>query len=124
MQDEDTTRAALLTPRIDAAAPGEPVPLPTLGQTVRVRGLSRREVLAMRHLRDKGILDTEEKWEAHMLSRTMVYPKMTFEQVLEWQGASPAGEMNPVTDKVSELSALNDDADKSDVPVAGSESGD
>lgn len=124
MQDEDSIKAALLTPRIDEHADGEPVPLPKLGLTVRVRGLSRGEVLVMRHLKDKGILDTAAKWEAHMFSRAMTYPKMSFDEVLAWQSGSPAGEMNPVSDKISELSAMDEGADKSDVPTVREESGD
>lgn len=124
MQDEDSIKAALLTPRIDEHADGEPVPLPALGLTVRVRGLARKEVLVMRHLKEKGILDTAEKWEAHLFSRAMTYPKMSFDEVLEWQSASPAGEMTPVSDKISQLSALDEGADKSDVPAVREESGD
>lgn len=123
MQDEDTVKAALLTPRIDRNAPGEPVALKELGQVVRVRGLSRGEVLAMQALKDKGILDTQAKWEAHMFSWAMVYPRMTSAEVLEWQAASPAGEMEPVATKISELSALVEGADKSDLPSVRSETG-
>ena len=123
--DADAIKAAILTPgRVDETGPGEPVQLPTLGVSVRVRGLSRKEVLLMRHLQSKGILDTEEKWESEMLSRSLVSPTFTPKEILEWQALSPAGEMNPVSDKVRELSALTDDADKSGVQAVREESGD
>ena len=123
--DADAIKAAILTPgRVDKTGPGEPVELPTLGLSVRARGLSRQEVLLMRHLQSKGILDTEEKWEAEMLSRALTVPTMTPAEILEWQAISPAGEMNPVSDLVRKLSALTDDADKSGVQAVREESGD
>lgn len=103
--------ALLTTPHVDKEI-GEVVPLPDLKVSVRVRGLSRKEVLTMRLLKDKGVLNTEDKWEAHMLSKGLLEPRMSEEQVLAWQAASPAGEMNPVADKVTELSGMNDRPDK------------
>lgn len=123
MEDEDL-KAALLTPRIDKDAPGEPVPLPDLGLEVRVRALSRDEVLTMRFLKHKGILKTEKDWEQHMLSLAMVHPRMTAAEIGEWQKAGPGGEMNPVAEKVTALSKLDDGADKSGLPDVREESGD
>lgn len=123
MEDSEL-KAALLTPRIDKDAPGESVQLPTLGLEVRVRGLSRGEVLAMQALRAEGILDTQAKWEAHMFAQALTSPRMTKAEVLEWQAASPAGEMEPVSAKITKLSAMDEGADKSGVQAAGAESGD
>lgn len=69
---------------------------------VRVRGLSRAEVLGLRD----GDMGTTE-FECQMVSLGMVAPKLTVEEVERWQQAAPAGEMEPVTNKISELSALN-----------------
>lgn len=76
--------------------------------TVRVRGLSRAEVLALqKHTGSgRGLL------EIKMLALAMVNPRMTEGDVREWQEAAPAGELEPVTDAVEELSGVNDGAER------------
>lgn len=77
--------------------------------TVRVRALSRDEVFTVQQIDD---LATSER---KILSFGMVDPEMTVAEVAKWQMASPAGEMEPVTDKIQELSGLSKGADKAAV---------
>jgi len=86
--------------------PEDDVPLPSRGGSVRVRGLSRDEALAVRGIKHEATA------ERVILSYAMVDPPMTQEEVGRWQKASIAGEMEDVTDKVSELSGLSDGAAK------------
>jgi hypothetical protein len=83
---------------------------------VRVRGLSRGEVFMMRKHQADGGLKTEDAWERRMLSLALVEPAMTEDEVGAWQRVSPAGEMEPVSQKIQELSGLSEGADKSGVP--------
>jgi hypothetical protein len=50
--------------------------------------------------------------ERAMLAVAMVRPRMTEGAVREWQESSVAGEIEPVTDKVSELSGMKAGAEK------------
>lgn len=75
------------------------VEIPDIG-TVRVRGLSREELLELPT--DAGVPATERA----MLALALVDPVLTEDEVAQWQAASPAGEMKPVVDKVNELSGI------------------
>ena len=81
------------------------VTIPGVG-TVRVRALSRAEAMAAQNLTGT------EAIERRMLSLAMVDPELTEEEVGRWQKASTAGELEPVTNKVTELSGMTDDAAK------------
>ncbi|HEV8568984.1 MAG TPA: hypothetical protein VGQ92_18200 [Actinoplanes sp.] len=105
-------KETLLKPRL----PEDDVEIPGVG-TVRVRGLSRGEVL-----RGQGLKGVD--LEAYMLAAGMVDPPMTRDEVKQWQAASPAGELEPVTDVISRLSGLDEGAAKSDVPEVRDDSGD
>jgi len=74
--------------------------------TVRVRGLSRGEVFMTQQV--KGTAATERK----ILALGMIDPVMTEDEVGEWQRSSPAGEMEPVAEKIRELSGLGDKSEK------------
>lgn len=76
--------------------------------TVRVRGLSRAEALSIQKVAGSGTDILERK----MLALAMVSPRMTEGEVREWQEAAPAGELEPVTVKVQELSGINEDSAK------------
>ena len=91
----------LLKPRL----PEADVELAGVG-TVRVRGLSRAEALAVRDI------EGTEAIERFILARGMVDPPMTEDEIGHWQQSSPAGEMEPVTDKVAELSGMLPDSAK------------
>lgn len=97
------TKELLLKSRLEEAD----VEIPGVG-TVRVRALSRAEVLDVQKLQDKGTA----RMERRMLSLAMVDPQLTEAEVGEWQQASAAGEMEPVGLKVQELSGMLEGADK------------
>lgn len=81
------------------------VDIPGIG-TVRVRGLSRAEALAAQNLKGAAAI------ERRMLALALVDPVMTEAEVGEWQAAAPAGELEPVTDKIQELSGMTQGAAK------------
>jgi len=98
---DDDLKARLLKPRLAEAD----VDVPGIG-TVRVRALNRIEAMHVQSA--KG----NEAIERRMLALGMVEPAMTEAEVGQWQKASPAGELEAVTEKITELSALGGDADK------------
>lgn len=95
---------ALFRPRVDE----DDVEIPGVG-TVRVRGLTRHEVLAAQ----QGRLGDTMAAERAMLALGMLDPKLTEDEVARWQRACPAGEMEPVTRKIQELSGMLDGSPKS-----------
>jgi hypothetical protein len=105
----------LLAPRADTATglPEDDVEVPSMG-TVRVRGLSREEVFETQKAKET------QAHERKILRLGMVDPVMTEGQAALWQKVSPAGEIEPVVDKIRELSGLSEGADKSDVRSDGS----
>jgi hypothetical protein len=79
--------------------------------TVRVRALSRIEVFLAQQVHDD-----EAAFERKILRAGMVDPKLTEAEIERWQKASPAGELQPVIDKVRGLSKMDDNSSKSGVP--------
>lgn len=108
----------LLAPRADTASglPEDDVDVPGVG-TVRVRGLSRLEVMNAQKIDDPTARETR------MLTLGMVDPVMSEAQALQWQTVSAAGEIEPVTDCIAELSGMRPDSSKSGLPGAGDGSG-
>jgi hypothetical protein len=104
----------LLAARADTASglPEDDVEVPSMG-TVRVRGLSRDEVFGTQQISNTAVR------ERKVLALAMISPAMTEAQAAKWQMVSPAGEIEPVTDKIHELSGLAEDASKSGVPADG-----
>lgn len=97
-------KSALLTERL----PRDTVPIEGVG-TVTVRGLSRYELM----LAGKGAENEDPiKVEQRMLAMAMVDPKMSEEDIVVWQKNSPASEMNPVIEKMNELSGVTKGAQK------------
>lgn len=93
----------LLTPRATTShgMPEDTIDLPELGGTVKVRGLNRLEVMGMR-----AITSPVER-ERHMVSAAMLEPRMTLDEVAEWQKVSAGGgELETVTTKIAELSKM------------------
>lgn len=88
-------KEALFAPRL----PEDDVEVPGIG-AVRVRGLSRIE--AMHVQAAKG----PEATERRILALGMVDPKLTEDEAGRWQRAAPAGELEPVTDRIAELSGI------------------
>jgi len=83
------------------------VQLPGVG-TVRVRALSRGEIFRLQKLKTK---ETGAR-ERLILSLGMLDPAMTQLEVESWQEAAPAGELDPVVDKIRDLSGLDEKAEK------------
>jgi hypothetical protein len=100
-------KSLLITPHYTT----EDVVLPVA--TITVRALSRLEILEQRKglkgvkseqaARDKAF---EGDWELWMVSTAMVNPIMTKEDVKLWQAASPAGEIEGVTEVIMRLSGI------------------
>ena len=84
--------------------------------TVRVRALSRGEVIAVRTAADNDPATLDGKrvlvLERKMVAKAMLDPVLTEAEVRRWQDAAPAGELTPVTDKIQELSGMDDAAAK------------
>jgi hypothetical protein len=77
------------------------------GQRIRIRPLSRLEVLQAQKLRDVGIPEMEQ----HMLRCAMVRPVLRDADVKAWQAATPAGDLEPLTRYLNRISGLNKGAD-------------
>jgi hypothetical protein len=109
----------LLGPRADTPTglPEDDVEVPNMGP-VRVRGLSREEVFECQ--KAKGTQAHERK----ILHLGMIDPPMTEGQAGVWQKVSPGGEIEPVVDKIRELSGLDEGADKSELSRDGGAPGD
>lgn len=80
------------------------VTLPS-GGVVIVRGLTRAEALSA----DGEEMDAAEA-ERLMLSKALVEPAMTEDEIGEWQAVASAGELTPAVDAVLELSGMTIDA--------------
>lgn len=99
----------LLKPRIAE----EDVEIPGVG-AVRVRALTRAEVMSMR----KSVADEDPDGpralaiERKMLAQAMVDPAMSEDDVAAWQSASPAGELDRVVAAVQRMSGMDDGAAK------------
>lgn len=91
----------LFKPRL----PEADVEVPGIG-TFRVRALNRDEALHCRSTPDVATI------ERRMLAAGLVDPELTENEVKAWQLASTAGEIEPVTDKIAELSGMAQGADK------------
>ncbi len=81
--------------------------------TITVRALSRMEFLDSQDVANDGAR------ERFVLSRAMVDPVMTEEDVKKWQEGSPGFEINMVANRINELSGLRKGADKSGLPDDG-----
>jgi hypothetical protein len=67
---------------------------------VHVRGLSRHEVIHVQA--QKGVAAVEQM----TVSLGMIAPKMTPEQVKAWQKSSTGDEIDPVTERIGQLSGM------------------
>ena len=99
----------LLAPRYDTASglPEADVEIPGVG-TVRVRGLSRHELLVHERERGNGTL----AMESIMLSLGMVDPALTRDEARQWHKVSQAYEIGPVIDRINELSGIGPNAQR------------
>lgn len=69
---------------------------------VTVRGLTRAEVLS---IQQNGDLDAAEM-ERKLLAFAMVEPALTEDEVRQWQAVAPAGELEPISAAIQQLSGL------------------
>jgi hypothetical protein len=97
-----------------AGPPEADVDLPGVG-VVRVRGLTRIEVLSVRKAADSAesvdgprLLVLERK----LIAAGMVDPQLSEDDVRAWQNVCPAGQLEPVTEKIQELSGLAEGSEK------------
>lgn len=80
------------------------------GKVVKVRGLSRYELLLNgKNTEDSGLI------ERRNVACCMVEPRMTVGQVEAWQKGSKPADLGKVTAAIRDLSGLGEGADKSDV---------
>lgn len=84
----------------------EEVDVPGVG-AVRIRALSRTEALSLR-----GVEMPVEELERRLLAMALVDPVLTQEEVRQWQEASSAGELEPITRAIAELSGMETTAPK------------
>lgn len=88
----------------------EDLDLPGVG-TIRLRALTRDEVLAAReeHTDEDGEVDRAALDNA-ILARSMVDPELTEDEVAQWAAAAPAGEVAHVVEAVMRVSAMDEAA--------------
>lgn len=82
--------------------------------TVRVRGLSRAEVL-----RYQGSVRDAVEFEVQLLAAALVDPALTVDEVRELLDKIPAGVLEPLTDVIKRLSGMEPGAAKATFPGAG-----
>jgi hypothetical protein len=80
------------------------------GGTVEVRGLNRREAIAV------GEVEAGLDRDALLISLGMVDPQMTVEDVLAWGAEDDSGTLEVVSRRIGELSRMVEGAGKSRVP--------
>lgn len=112
---EETTEAPryatlddLLQPAQDAASTREEDYEMESGLVVRIRPLSRAEALRVNSM--KG-LDLGGK-EQHYLSRAMIAPRMTPDNVKAWQERGLAGDIGDLVERVQVISGLSKKGEK------------
>lgn len=90
------------------------IEIPGVG-TLKVRGLSRQELI------------DAQKWEGleqerKILTAALIDPKLTEDEVAQWQAGSPANEINDVAMRINELSGIAQGAAKESFKSVRSES--
>lgn len=91
----------LFKPRL----PEADVEVPGVG-TLRVRGLNRAEAMHVQ------AANGTEATERRILALGLVDPELTEAEVGRWMKAATAGELEPVSRRIAELSGMLDGADK------------
>jgi hypothetical protein len=98
-------KEALFAPRL----PEQDVEIPGVG-TIRVRALTREEALTVR-----GREMPVDEMERRLLEAALIAPALTKGEVRLWQQACPAGELEPVTNAILELSGMTAEAPKEEM---------
>jgi len=84
----------------------EDVEIPGVG-IVRLRPLSRAEVLELEG-KEMPAAVAEQK----LVARAMVEPKLTEDDVAQWQANSPAAEIQPVIEAIARMSGIEPNVSK------------
>lgn len=92
------------------------VPVDGVG-VVQVRPLSRAEALEL-----QGVEMPVAEVERRLVSKAMVSPSLTEDEVRIWQENSPAGELEPVANRIAELSGMVPESAKEAMKTFRSES--
>lgn len=66
-----------------------------------VRALTRSEALAV-----QGVQLDAAEMERRLLALALVDPVLTEDEVRQWQDVAPAGELEPLTNRIAELSGM------------------
>lgn len=100
-------KARLLAKRAETESgmPEADVEIPGMG-TVRVRALTRLE--AIHAQKASGVVEMDRR----IIALGMVDPAMTEADVADWTRVAPAGELDPVANKITELSGIQTNAGK------------
>ena len=92
--------------------PQDDVEIPGVG-SIRVRAMNRGELLMAGKIGDDG--KNQRAMEMYVLSSCVLDPEMTQDDVADWMASAPAMEIQPVVQKINELSGVSQGAAKSDV---------
>jgi hypothetical protein len=90
-------KSQLLASRVGA----EPYEIPGQG-TITIRGLSREQMHEAGTHVDEGVAGME----AAMLAHGLVDPELTVDEARQWQANSPAGEIQPIVERINVLSGV------------------
>jgi len=97
----------LLTTRPEGATDEEDFRLPATGLVVRIRPLTRAEVLKINN-QDLGLAEREQRYT----SKALVEPRMTPDAVKRWQEHGHAGDMGELIDRIGTISGLTKGGEK------------
>ena len=89
-------KAALFEPRLPEAE------IDTPAGVIKVRGLSRTEVYQLKRF----TYGESDQLDARMLLLGVVEPKLTEAEVRKWRAAWTVDQLEPITDKIAELSGM------------------
>ena len=77
--------------------------------TFKIRSLSRWQALLV------GDVEGTPAKEAKILRFGIVEPSLTEQEIARWQKASPAGEIEEITEAITKLSGMQEGAEKAEV---------
>ena len=92
--------------------PEADVELPSGIGTVRVRGLSRQEAVAVQRGVREDDPDANDVLEVRAVARGMVDPQLTEDEVAAWRASGVAADVQAVAQRISELSNMDKAAGK------------
>jgi len=111
--EETTTEAPryasleeLMTPRAGVTEE-EDFTLPASGSVVRIRPMTRAEVLVINN-KDLDLAGREQRY----ISKAMVAPRLTVEMAKRWQETGHAGDIGELVDRIGTISGLTKRGEK------------